>query len=453
MTNPFYTRQFDVTPGNRVGSQAIEDEFERIEQAMDAVALAVDPTATTGTSTTSLTLGIGTKTFTTQADLAFFAGQVVNIARTAAPSTSRMLGIVTSYNSTTGAMVVETTDYTGAGTFTDWTISLGQPQAIELQPYLPKTGAFTITEADHGRWFDVTSGSFTITFDATGMENGFKCRIRNSGTGDVLIPASDGVSNWYMYPGEVRDFVFDGTAWKSTPLVAYVKTFTASTNHIQPPGYNGLADVTGVAGGGGGGSGRRGAAASGRAGGGGGGGGDGAWIYQVGGTGSGSTTNTNYYSGGDGGDAGVAGLGPLWAGAGGGGGDDNQAGGAGGNAPYSGSGGGAGGGIDTANALYAPGAGGGPVGLTFITSSGSGAAAGTSHATVPVAGTAGTTGSALSMGQGGGGGGASTGAAAAAGGAGGVGCGGGGGGASANLFASGAGGAGGRGELVVMGVL
>lgn len=41
MPNPYYTRVFDVTPGNKVGSQAIEDEFARLQVGMDAVQTAI----------------------------------------------------------------------------------------------------------------------------------------------------------------------------------------------------------------------------------------------------------------------------------------------------------------------------------------------------------------------------------------------------------------------------
>lgn len=75
-----------------------------------------------GTSVTSNTIGTGSKSFTVQTGKGFAAGQSIVIARTSAP-TNRMFCVVTSYNSGTGALVVTSQAFEGAGTFTDWTIS------------------------------------------------------------------------------------------------------------------------------------------------------------------------------------------------------------------------------------------------------------------------------------------------------------------------------------------
>lgn len=76
------------------------------------------------TSTTSLAIGLGTKSLTVDAEKPLAVGQNVTIARTSAPATSSMFGRVTAYNGETGAMTVEVETYTGTGTFTDWTVSL-----------------------------------------------------------------------------------------------------------------------------------------------------------------------------------------------------------------------------------------------------------------------------------------------------------------------------------------
>lgn len=75
-----------------------------------------------GTSVTSNTVGIGSKSFTVETGKGFAAGQSIVIARTSAP-TNRMFCVVTSYNSGTGALVVTSQAIEGSGTFTDWSIS------------------------------------------------------------------------------------------------------------------------------------------------------------------------------------------------------------------------------------------------------------------------------------------------------------------------------------------
>jgi|GEM_PF-2376089 len=76
--------------------------------------------ATNATSVTSVAIGTGSKSFTTQLNLGYQVGQTLRIANTSA---NFMTGEVTSYNTGTGALVVNVTSITGTGTFTSWFIS------------------------------------------------------------------------------------------------------------------------------------------------------------------------------------------------------------------------------------------------------------------------------------------------------------------------------------------
>jgi hypothetical protein len=76
--------------------------------------------ATNATSTTSNSISVASKSFTTQINLGYQVGQTVRIATN---STNFMTGEVTSYNTGTGALVVNVTSVTGTGTFTSWFIS------------------------------------------------------------------------------------------------------------------------------------------------------------------------------------------------------------------------------------------------------------------------------------------------------------------------------------------
>lgn len=93
--------------------------------AASAASAVLSPT-TNGTSTTSLTIGTGAQTLTTQTGKNFVVGMSVKIARTAAP-TNWMAGDVTAYDGATGALTVDIIATNGSGTFTDWTISLSGP--------------------------------------------------------------------------------------------------------------------------------------------------------------------------------------------------------------------------------------------------------------------------------------------------------------------------------------
>lgn len=74
-------------------------------------------------STTSNTVGTGSKTFTLATGLTLTATNFVKIYSTASPN-NFMWGNVTSYTSGTGALVVNVTNIGGSGTFADWDVQV-----------------------------------------------------------------------------------------------------------------------------------------------------------------------------------------------------------------------------------------------------------------------------------------------------------------------------------------
>jgi hypothetical protein len=85
-----------------------------------------------GTSVTSNSVGIGSKTFSTQIGLPHAVGSRVRIAQTSNPTVNYMEGIVTSY---IGTSIIVTTDIAeGSGTHTDWTFSIAGEQGPEGPP-------------------------------------------------------------------------------------------------------------------------------------------------------------------------------------------------------------------------------------------------------------------------------------------------------------------------------
>ena len=123
MTNPFYTATGAPVQESRGTSPAVRNEFALLQTAMDGVFAAIDIGAASGTSTTSLLVGTGSKSFTIQAGRAFSPGQSVVLAYNVTPTT-QMTGTITSYNSTTGATVMNVTGTSGSGTYADWRLSL-----------------------------------------------------------------------------------------------------------------------------------------------------------------------------------------------------------------------------------------------------------------------------------------------------------------------------------------
>jgi len=81
-----------------------------------------------GTSTSSLTIGLGAKVFTTQAGKFFDAGSSLLITSDADPN-NFMFGVVTTYIGTTLTMDITVTG--GSGTFSDWTIRVSGVEGPE----------------------------------------------------------------------------------------------------------------------------------------------------------------------------------------------------------------------------------------------------------------------------------------------------------------------------------
>jgi hypothetical protein len=77
------------------------------------------------TSTSTVTIGTGAQTFTTQAGLAYAAGSRVRVASSATPS-SWMEGLITSYSGTTMAVNVDLVS--GSGSFSSWNINVAGTQ-------------------------------------------------------------------------------------------------------------------------------------------------------------------------------------------------------------------------------------------------------------------------------------------------------------------------------------
>ena len=95
--------------------------------ALTSANSAINAPGTSATSTTSTTIGIGSKTIQIQAGKAISVGQTVSIAYTA-DATKRMIGPVTAYSGT--SLTVNVENAYGTGAFTEWTIALSAPASI-----------------------------------------------------------------------------------------------------------------------------------------------------------------------------------------------------------------------------------------------------------------------------------------------------------------------------------
>lgn len=122
-----------------------------------------------GTSSTSVAIGTGLKSFTASTAKSWVAGSWV-IAFSAAGVSNYMLGRVTAYNSGTGALDVDVTGTNGSGTYTDWTITVAGPQGATGR-FVASVGEATLSSnttagtGDRGKVIRCTS-TFTPSFTA-----------------------------------------------------------------------------------------------------------------------------------------------------------------------------------------------------------------------------------------------------------------------------------------------
>jgi hypothetical protein len=105
-------------------TQAILDYIaDDLVPGINEVVKAFNFNATTGTSSTSVAIGTGSKSFTATTGKSWVGGMFIVIADAAAPSTNSMTAQVTSYNSGTGSLVVDVKSTLGSGTKSSWVIS------------------------------------------------------------------------------------------------------------------------------------------------------------------------------------------------------------------------------------------------------------------------------------------------------------------------------------------
>jgi hypothetical protein len=105
-------------------ADALSDISAALTNANTVIDARVLAAGWSGTSTSSVAVGTGSKTFTTQTNKAFVVGARLIIAETAAPTARYMIGQVTAYNAGTGSLTVNVTDTLGSGTVSAWTIGL-----------------------------------------------------------------------------------------------------------------------------------------------------------------------------------------------------------------------------------------------------------------------------------------------------------------------------------------
>ena len=130
-----------IVDGDFSAKKYATDAGSSASAAAASAAAALTAPGTSATSTTSLTIATGVQNLTIQTGKAFSVGQSVAIAYTTMPY-KRMGGVITAYDSGTGALTVNVDQIADSGTFSNWTVSLGALPAAGAS--LPPTIALSI---------------------------------------------------------------------------------------------------------------------------------------------------------------------------------------------------------------------------------------------------------------------------------------------------------------------
>lgn len=149
-------------------------------------------------SASSNAIGTGAKTFTVETGKAFRAGLRLRISSRSASTTKYMIADVTSYDSSTGALVVNVLQAYGSGTLTDWDVVLMAPPA----PADIQNGTYTTLSNIGGTANAITAGANpAITAYQEGQEfwvpsvsltNSAAATLNIDGVGAVSILREDG---------------------------------------------------------------------------------------------------------------------------------------------------------------------------------------------------------------------------------------------------------------------
>ena len=142
------------------------------------------------TSTTSNSIGTGSKTFTVEANKPYQAGTPLRIADAAAPSTNFLDTVVTSYSGTT--LVVNSIGFGGSGTKTSWTVNIGGAKTVDgtLGVSQGGTGATTAAAAASNLGLGTEDSPTFTGLTVTGTTSFSDISITN--VGDIAVDSVTG---------------------------------------------------------------------------------------------------------------------------------------------------------------------------------------------------------------------------------------------------------------------
>lgn len=201
-------------------STGVENSLTALSGAIDDFnsAASAYQLAVTGTSTSSVAIGTGAKSFTTQTGLGFVVGMTLRLAF---DSTNYMTGDVTSYNTGTGALVMNITSVVGSGTRATWTISLAA------------TGANTATGVSFTPAGNIAATNVQSAIQELDTEKLSSAAGAVTGTNLEDITTAETVGNSYAIPSITFDVNGRATTKTTAPKIVSgtVINTTSGTSH------------------------------------------------------------------------------------------------------------------------------------------------------------------------------------------------------------------------------
>ena len=196
-------------------------------------------------STTSNTVSNGAKTFTVGTGLAYTPTQDITIVNDVA---HHMHAAVTTYNSTTGELVVDVNSHTGTGTFTAWTVNVGGISSAVI-PTGGATGT-VLTKASSTNYDAVWSTPSVAIGDITGLGTGVATALAvNLGTtgspalrlisSDTTPASPNAMDEWYDSATGAR-YVRYGSQWVEVSGSTIGNTLATTTSAGMVGGIGGM---------------------------------------------------------------------------------------------------------------------------------------------------------------------------------------------------------------------
>lgn len=199
-----------------LGISQFAEDYNALSSVIDA--------SLTSTSTTSLTIGTGSKTLTVQTGLGYVIGYPLRIANTADP-TNFMDGIVTAYNTGTGSLTVNVLSFGGSGTLASWNTMVlpggGNFASLSYNKFTARQVFANEVSIASASTIDFTTGNsnqFLITgtnaISAVTMDQGAVIKARFAAACQLTHGTNlqiQGGSNYTTSAGDIVTFTSNGT--------------------------------------------------------------------------------------------------------------------------------------------------------------------------------------------------------------------------------------------------